>query len=815
MADSLETSLGYPVIKNGTVWEIDLSHLRIFTGLSVLARIIGDTVIDAVENDSGDISFLYKMNPNINPELLVMQVYYIQIYAKSGVLDNVLLFKEEFHEHLRAVFGTFQRPVWGSQIHPEFYGEDSKTSPPRALVFPFHYVSQSDDVDYHFILERAENRKHRGRFFFRLTIEKQSEATYQYENRPYSIVDDLRTRVFIAGSTKMAESLSEKLQSACKKGSDSYSEENLVLGHVFEQLSKTGIGTVDQINFQWDKEFSKFMLNTGKEDRLVIIKRLFLCLEDNVLCDLLLKGETVLIRLGKFSIYLFLTRLSRVLNFSINRERNYLTLDMYLKRMPKLEQMAEKSDKDLDFSGYRIFLIHHITSEILALLDAFSRLKTEEINVIFVKYSGLVPPAYLDVLLEIPDPSFKAFGLVRNMTSSGKEYFTLSHAYSEINDLRQVAVWLEEKKVNFFEAMKFLSLHCFLKFALKAKQENAKVILIEDGGYLAPLINELSLKNSAAADVFNEYLLTSLPEEGLSFSSFCSDVLVGTVEHTRNGYDRMTKVKGVFGKLFLPAYSIAISNNKVVEESKEVAHSILSAVESILHGQGMVLSQRKIAVLGSAGNIGKFLCEYLLNGRLHDLNKVLVKVDLKNSTDPIEKQYKYLSEISEEDFLSLEMFLGVIGESILKKEYIEKLILNGKSRRLLFASGSTKTVEFSDLNEFLYSLAEMEHPMIGGLPVKIHFERIQDPQSRIDQGGKAVIHFERNGKTVEKILYLMGDLSPINFLFYGVPTETMDMIIAGLTSVSLGLVDQHRKGTLPKPDLYAVDHEIDMWGEKL
>ncbi|HNI27612.1 MAG TPA: TMEM14 family protein, partial [Leptospiraceae bacterium] len=350
-ADSLDTSLGYPVIKNGTVWEIDLSHLRIFTGLSVLARIIGDTVIDAVENDSGDISFLYKINPNINPELLVMQVYYIQIYAKSGVLDNVLLFKEEFHEHLRAVFGTFQRPVWGSQIHPEFYGEDSKTSPPRALVFPFHYVSQSDDIDYHFILERAENRKHRGRFFFRLTIEKQSEATYQYENRPYSIVDDLRTRVFIAGSTKMAESLSEKLQSACKKGSDSYSEENLVLGHVFEQLSKTGIGAVDQINFQWDKEFSKFMLNTGKEDRLVIIKRLFLCLEDNVLCDLLLKGETVMIRLGRFSIYLFLTRLSRVLNFSINRERNYLTLDMYLKRMPKLETMADKTERDLDFSG--------------------------------------------------------------------------------------------------------------------------------------------------------------------------------------------------------------------------------------------------------------------------------------------------------------------------------------------------------------------------------------------------------------------------------------------------------------------------------
>ena len=58
-------------------------------------------------------------------------------------------------------------------------------------------------------------------------------------------------------------------------------------------------------------------------------------------------------------------------------------------------------------------------------------------------------------------------------------------------------------------------------------------------------------------------------------------------------------------------------------------------------------------------------------------------------------------------------------------------------------------------------------------------------------------------------------MSPINFLFYGVPTETMDLIISQLTSVSLGLLNQYKSGELPEPGLYAVDHQIDEWGAKL
>jgi hypothetical protein len=812
--NQLQTSLGFQLILKDNVWEIDLTHLRIFTGLSVLARIIGDQVIDHVDNSTGDVSFIYKINMNINPELLEMQVNYIQIYAKSGVLDNIILYKDEFHDHLRSVFGTFQRPIWGSKIHPEFYGEDSRKVSPLPLVFPFHRVSETEEVDYQFILERGENQKNPGKFFFRLTIESPDDSSVKNNSKPHLVVDDLKTRVYIAGSTKMAESLGEKIQSGCKKGMESYSEENLVYGHLFEQLGKTKIGEIDLINFYWEKEFSNFILNTNRYDRLVVFKRLFLSLEDNVICDHLELGETIQIKLGKFKINVYLTRLSRVLNFSINLERKHIGLDYYLHRMPILEQIAKKENSKLDFSNTRIFLIHHITSEILALIEVFRKLNVDEQNIMFVKYGGIVPSAYLDVLLEINDKNFFTAGLVRTVSADKKEYYLLSKAYSDSESYDKLNDYLEKKELNFFEAMKFISSHYFIQFCIRAYNENKKVLLIEDGGYLAPLCNDFALKDATIESVFKEYLIDYKISDIQNFSDFLKKVLIGSIEHTRNGYDRLKAVEKSHNGLFLTTYSIAISKNKVIEESKEVAHSILSAVESILHGQGMVLSRRKSMVLGAKGNIGSYLCKYLQEGRLHDTNKELLKVDLK-FTDNTRDEYKALADTQENKLLDIELFFGVIGESILKKEFIEKIIIHGNPSRLIFASGSTKTVEFSDLTSFLNDLFKMENPKILNIPVEIEYGRILDPQSLIDQGGKVKISFTLGDKRKEKTLFLTGDLSPINFLFYGVPTETMDMIISQLTSAGLGMVDQYKNNLLPKPGVYAIDHEIDQWGNKI
>ena len=61
-----------------------------------------------------------------------------------------------------------------------------------------------------------------------------------------------------------------------------------------------------------------------------------------------------------------------------------------------------------------------------------------------------------------------------------------------------------------------------------------------------------------------------------------------------------------------------------------------------------------------------------------------------------------------------------------------------------------------------------------------------------------------------KHLYLLGDLTPINFLYYGIPREIIDQVMCQLIKVSLGLIDKYSNGVRLPPRLLAVDREIDV-----
>ncbi|MGJ4753392.1 hypothetical protein [Leptospira kmetyi] len=810
----LETSLG-PTLKEGKegIWDLDLRNLRIFTGLSILSRTLGEEVFEQVQNGIGDVTIFYKINPNINRELLNMHIGYIQIYARAGVLKDILLFKEEFQDHLRTVFGTFQRQVWAKRIHPEFYGEDPKNCSIYALVFPFHHASPNENIDYQFILERVPNQKEPGEFFFRLTVENYDRANIDLTAVPHVIVDDIGSRIFIAGSTKIAEAINNGILSAAQRGEKSYAEENRSFSRVFEQIEKTPLGKLDQISVFWDKVFSDEIVKTDPIEALPLFKKIFLVLEDHEIAKHLKEGHTILVQLtDQTKVYIDLSRLDRVLNFSFNAKRTTLDLNHYLKRMPILEKIANRENHDFELTGFNVFLIHHITSEIVALIETFRRLGAKQLTVSFVKYGGVVPSAYLDVLLDVPTDHFYMSGLQLKVGPKNKIYYSVSPLYSDSSKLKNLYDRLEEEKLGFFDAMKLLSGHLFLKLLLDSHSKKEKTILVEDGGYIAPFFNDFALAGKDVDFLCKEY---SVKREApkMKVSEFLSQTLVGTVEHTRNGYDRLKSVRDKNEKLFLPAFSIAISNQKVREESKEVAYSILNAIEAILNGQGMILSSRKILVLGAKGNIGSFLCKYL-ESRLHETNQDLVQVDLKVSK-PNKHDYATIDEIAREEFLSRDLILGVIGNSILKREHFEDLILNGNKSKILIVSGSTKTAEYTDLIHWIDELSFSDDKKIGGLPARLEFDRILDPQSGIDQGGKVTFYVSKDGKEIEKTFFLLSDLSPINFLFYGVPTEGMDAIIGQLASAALGMADQSKKGKILPPGLYAVDHEIDPWGNRI
>jgi hypothetical protein len=815
--DVVDTSLGIPLKKESREeYSIDLTNLRIFWGLSILSRTLGDEIVERVISSPGDVAILHKLNPNINNELCEMHIGYIQIHARAGVLKDILLFREEFQDHIRTVFGTFQRQVWAKIIHPEFYAENPKISPSKALVFPFHHNSTNENVDYQFILERVVNQVEPGEFIFRLTIENFDRANIDLKSIPYTIVEDLQSRIYIGGSTKISESIHSSLIGASQKGEREYIEENRRFNRVFEQIEKTSLGKLSQLNFYWEKTFASFLMDSEPKQSLPIFKKIFLILEDQEIAKLIKEGYRIRIISGKIEVNIDLSRLDRVLNYSFNQRRVSLNMAHYLSRMPELESIAQRNSHKLNLRNTKIFLIHHITSEILALLEAYRLLDAEFVNVCFVKYGGKIPPVYLDILLDLPTDSFYMSGLELKVSAERKTFYSVSQLFSDNSDLKELKDYLDKEELGFFPAMKLLSTHLFLKLCLDCYRNDDRLLLVEDGGYIAPFINSFCMDQKTLKEVAKEYQWNVDSQEGdIQLSEILGKVLYGSVEHTRNGYDRLLSVAEEKGKLFFPAYSIAISNQKVKEESKEVAQSILKAIEDVLHGQGKILSRRKFLVLGSAGNIGTFLCKYLHGSRLHDTNDHLLELDIKNEGSTTEWKYSNIDQIPKDILYKTDLFLGVIGDSILKENFWDDFLMNSISKNIFIASGSTKTAEFTHLIEWSNQYLLGKKDSILGTKVEVELKRIIDPQSQMDQGGWLIFKFEKNGNQIERNLFLLSDLSPINFLYYGAPTEIMDSIISDLLTVSLGMVEQAKTNSLPLPALYAVDHEIDRWGKKI
>ena len=534
-------------------------------------------------------------------------------------------------------------------------------------------------------------------------------------------------------------------------------------------------------------------------------------------------GDTILVRSGQTRAYLDLSQRGRCLNLSLMEKRKEANLDYYLERMPALKELSEK--RRLSFPKTRIFLIHHITGEILATIQALENMGCDFLHVFFVKYAGVVPGDYLEALLSLPEESFFFSGLQRIESKELMEgYYVLSSLYSKTDGLEALAERLSKGRLAYFAAMKYAAGHLFFREAILAKKKGQRLLLIEDGGYLAPTLNELCLKKQSLAEALALFGLESddLPSEERQQGlwEWLDGLLPHTVEHTRNGFNRLEHVEKKYGKLAFPAASIAISDTKRNRESEEVSISILHAIESILHGQGKVFSERKALVLGSRGAIGSNLMEDL-SAKLTPEKVIGIDLEAPRYDRLVNIERSRFSKLSPGELAGVDVVIGVTGQSIIKKRELERLILASGSSQFWFASGSTKTAEFSDLSALLDRLHRSRAPRLCGHPIDIERENLHDPQTRHIVASRIGIRFlegedeassksdtERSlgGQSIE--LFLLGGLTPINFLFYGVPTETMDAILTQLLQVSSGMFQKIQNGLSYEPRLLAVDRDI-------
>ncbi|MHB8769662.1 MAG: hypothetical protein ACYC7J_01545 [Syntrophales bacterium] len=805
------TTLGVPLLlREDRHRIIDLTNVHAFRNLHTFVRLLINEVMEQCGFGTGDVMVRRKIDPNLTPELAALGLDWVMIYARIDAAESLPFYHCHFGNCMQVIFRTLQTQRWGGVLFPDFFGipRPSAEEAPPALLFPFHLQEKDSQSGQYFLVEYGRSGR-----FLRITIEDAASSRLQLRHIPHRVVDQYARESYLSDVHLIAEQIHQGILRECM---NSRSEYSVIPAHqcdLFAHLRGSGLDNLQSLHFTWPTDDIQMMLlekqrspESPSESFSILLKEIQV-IEDPLVLSCLARGEVIEMISGRVHVFFDLSRYGASLNVSFNERRSVLSLEDYLVQMPALDRAVQVRKQALN--GVRLFLIHHITAEVIGLLRAFQMAGCATLTTFFVKYGGIIPDAYLETLMSLPPESFRFYSLQRLESREnlfGK--FAFSRFFSPVTGLEEVdqAVFLGCH--NFFSAMRLAAGHLFLKEAMKAREKGERLLLVEDGGYLAPLINRFAQEGRTVGEVFAHFHVTppAFAEDPL-FSAWIGEVFLGGVEHTRNGYDYNSEVMNEFGQLRFPVASIAISQLKRGPEARECAVSILNATENILHRLGVLLSKRNVLILGSSGAIGSYLKRDLVQ-RL-DAGR-LFGVDIAASGDAGEKTLEAptLEALGSRNLAEIDVVIGVIGRSIIKKEHLEHMILRGSRKALYFISGSTKTVEFSDVEAYLQSLRDERNPRIGDTPVTVDFSALRDLQTGILQGYRVNLAVG-DDRTRDKTLYLLGELMPINFLYYGIPREIVDEVMAQLFTLSCGVVRRQRSTDKLPAQLMAVDHHID------
>ena len=737
-----------------------------------------------------DVLTQVVVDSDSTPELASLGVDHVVIYARRTVVRHLVEAREHFVEHLRLVFDALQTPKWGKLIFPNGFGPSENAhgadSGDRrtALHFPFHNESGQPN-NYFFLLEYDEQGR-----FLRFTIEDSAESRLFLKRIPHQTVKDSGRLHYQQDINTMVEQIFTGIHRECQNQQNEYMEIPGRQPVLFDLLISAGLTEVSGVVFRWTQETAELLLLQNNTAFATVLAKILLLLEDEYVIRILSAGNVLEMLDGKDRIYFDISRKGTMLNISIGEPRKQPDMLAHLKRMPQLHQTVRNRPVS-SLKDYRVLLIHHATAEVLGFIKALQEADCNAVTTLFIRYSGIVPDAIIEDMLSMPDESFKFYGLQRvELRDTIQGAYILSRQYSPITGLESLDAALRVRRGDYLDSMRFSALHLFFREAFPAKNEKRKLFVIEDGGYIASILNRFCHEGKTLGEVLASCEVEPPPNAPLTalFRDWVREIMPATFEHTINGYYQLRDMEKECGTLYIPAFTIALSNYKNINEAESCAYSILNAVESIFHGLGKCIMHRNILVLGSRGNIGHYLLKACA-GRVSYGGAY--GLDLK--VEPLSKgpaEFCQIDDMPREVWRNLDLFIGMTGVSVLQQPFFEKLLLHGVARELFFASGSTKTVEFAHLTAWLGELTRSDAPHIDGRPVSLETNPIKDPQKGMLQGHRIRITFTNpeavSGLTSDhpyKDVYLLGDSMPINFLYYGVPAEVIDGVFEELFCV--------------------------------
>ncbi|MBP7765036.1 MAG: hypothetical protein KA113_07610 [Syntrophaceae bacterium] len=783
---------------------LDLSRIRVFRNLHPFVSLLAEEVIEQCAFGAADIMVRRKVDSRLTPELAAAGLDWVTIYVRLDAAEGLPFNHRSFGERLQMIFRALQTERWGGALFPAYFGLQPSEAP--ALLFPFHLHDAADPGGHYYLVEHSRTGR-----FLRITIEDAAHSRLQLKHIAHRVVDQPPRRSFFTDIFATAEKIHQGILHDALNHRAEHVETAAQLPDFFAYLKQTGLPRVQQIRFTWPTD-DRQMIFLEKSDAAALSESLGMLvkeiqlLEDPAVLQMLAQGQTVEMISGAFHIYCDVSRWGACLNVSFDEIREKQDLADYLAPMKALEAALARRPRAL--AGVSLFVIHHATAEVLGLLKAFADAGCETLATFFVQYAGIVPDAYLETLMSLPPETFRFYGLqkMESRLKLGGAYL-LSRHFTPLDDGSTVDQALADEAPDFLGAMRLAAGHFFLKETASARLANRQMLLVEDGGYLAPLLNRFCLEGKTLGDVFAAFRLPSpADDEARLFSDWLAPVFAGSVEHTKNGYDYVNEVVQAFGKLRFPAVSIAVSDLKRGPEAQACAVSILNAAESILHRLGLIFSRRNVVLLGSAGAIGGFL-KAELSRRLAEGSLCGVDIAAGNGAEGGIREVRTLDDLESGVLRNADMFIGVTGASLLRPSHLEEIFLSGR-QAVFFISGSTKTVEFADALRYLQSLRDAPDARVGGRAASVDFQPLRDLQTGILQGYEVRLRFA-DRPSGDKVIYLLGGGMPINFLYYGIPREIIDEVMAQLFCVSCGLVRRLRAGKPLPPSLFAVDREID------
>ena len=254
-----------------------------------------------------------------------------------------------------------------------------------------------------------------------------------------------------------------------------------------------------------------------------------------------------------------------------------------------------------------------------------------------------------------------------------------------------------------------------------------------------------------------------------------------------------------------------------------------------MYSYGMVLQHRNALVIGSRGNVGRWLIRALhacLDCRGLDCaeNSKLIGCDIKVGREhaadiipawqkrddepalPDLKEQACYNDFNPTRLHDLDLIIGVTGgptpgHQTMSREHLIDWLVNGNRDTLFIASGSTKTDEFPDLLDWVNEILEAPTVDLLGRETTVAKIDLKDALTKRTFGARYqfVITGKDGAKAQTRNVIFLNNLMPINFLFYGVPTEIIDQTLAQLISVTVNLHRQAHR--IDRPRVFATDYD--------